>query len=243
MPTGLFVAYPFVSSAGSVTILLGNAHTSAVASGNLVFNIECTAGGNTESASGPVNGSKGSFATVDTVIGPHTTVALAAVTLAGAKVGDLLRVSPRSTLPGSLGLAYARVSAADTVVLALVNPAASGNTSSGALTWDYELLRGATTSDDPEATSGVVQRIKTAWTVTGGPYVTDAQGAANVDVPVTGAAVNDVATVSRRDGSGLGYCEARVVSANLVRVRTLNPTASPVSLVNGTVLDVTVQKS
>lgn len=60
------------------------------------------------------------------------------VTITGAKVGDLIFVNPRS-LDADLFAKGARVSAADTVSVALGNEG-SGATDGGSATWGYLLI-------------------------------------------------------------------------------------------------------
>ena len=66
----------------------------------------------------------------------------ATVAWPGAKVGDLVNASPKSTNIAALGIAYggARVTAADTIGITLVNPTA-GAVNPAEITWVVQLVK------------------------------------------------------------------------------------------------------
>jgi hypothetical protein len=93
-----------------------------------------------KSPSGPVASIKGTIAIAATPVG--TT---AAATATGSftpssgpnvKVGDVLSLSPQANLTASIGVAFARVIAAGTVVIGFTNVGAS--TSQAAVTFDAD---------------------------------------------------------------------------------------------------------
>jgi hypothetical protein len=77
------------------------------------------------SPSGPVTTEKVEATIADTLIATITTAEVS-VTVAGLKTTDVVNVSCTTALPAGLGLAGARVSAANTLTLAFVNPTAGG---------------------------------------------------------------------------------------------------------------------
>ncbi len=70
---------------------------------------------------------------------------LITVTVPGAAVGDVVSVSPQSALLAGLIIAYARVSAADTVIVAVSNHS-GGAVDQAATVFNYGIIRGSTRS-------------------------------------------------------------------------------------------------
>jgi len=68
---------------------------------------------------------------------------LITVSVPGAAVGDVVAVSPRSALLAGLIVAYARVSAADTVIVAISNHSA-GAVAQASTFFDVGVIRGST---------------------------------------------------------------------------------------------------
>jgi hypothetical protein len=68
---------------------------------------------------------------------------LITVTITGLAVGDVICVSPRSALNAGLIVAYARVSAADTAIIAISNHSA-GAIDAASTVFDYGVIRGST---------------------------------------------------------------------------------------------------
>jgi hypothetical protein len=68
---------------------------------------------------------------------------LITVTVPGLAVGDQVNVSPRSALTAGLIIAWARVSAADTLVVAISNHSA-GAVDQASTVFDYSVIRGST---------------------------------------------------------------------------------------------------
>lgn len=85
------------------------------------------------SPSGPVNGLKGTMTLASTAVA-LTAAATQTGTFAGARTGDVVNLSPQANLNASLAISFARVVAADTIVVGFTNVGASTNT--GALTLD-----------------------------------------------------------------------------------------------------------
>ena len=94
------------------------------------------------SPSGPSQGLKGIMAIASTAVAV-TAAATATGTFAGARTGNVVNVSPRTNLNGSLALAWARVVADDTIALSFTNVGASTNT--GAITVDVSVRSGSNT--------------------------------------------------------------------------------------------------
>lgn len=91
-----------------------------------------------KSPSGPSTGRVGTMAVASANVAT-TAAATATGTFAGVKVGDVVNVNPRANLNGSLAIGFARVAAADTIVISFTNVGASTNT--GALTFDVASRR------------------------------------------------------------------------------------------------------
>lgn len=88
---------------------------------------------------GPVTRIKAAMAMASFVIAT-TAGATQTATFAGAKVGDVVDLSPQANLTGSaVAIAFARVVTANTVVVGFTNPGASTN--QAAVTFDVSLSR------------------------------------------------------------------------------------------------------
>lgn len=70
---------------------------------------------------------------------------LITVTVPGAAVGDTVTVSPQSALLAGLIIAYSRVSAANTIIVAISNHSA-GAVDQAATVFNYGIVRGSTQS-------------------------------------------------------------------------------------------------
>lgn len=86
-----------------------------------------------QSPSGQKAGLKGIMAIASTAVAV-TAQATATGTFAGCKTGDVVSITPRANLNGSLSIAWSRVVADDTIAVAFNNIGASTNT--GAITVD-----------------------------------------------------------------------------------------------------------
>jgi len=91
-----------------------------------------------QSPSGQISSIKGILAIATTAVAV-TATATQTGTFAGALVGDVITVSPQANLNGSLSVAFTRVVAADTILVAFSNVGASTNT--GAITLDVAIER------------------------------------------------------------------------------------------------------
>jgi len=91
-----------------------------------------------QSPSGPTSSIKGTLAIASTAVA-LTAAATATGSFSGALVNDVVQVAPQANLNASLALAWARVSAADTIVIGFTNVGASTNT--GAITLDCFVQR------------------------------------------------------------------------------------------------------
>lgn len=236
LPTGLAIAYCRVSAVNTLKIAIQNVHTSDVATGALTFNVESNRLTNTDSPVGAKIGVKGTITIPGVTVTAHST-ATTSVTLAGAKVGDVIRLGT------SQALAWAYVSAANTVTVAFANPQASGSTVIGDLLYSYELIVQGNNTDNLEATSGPETVVKRRVVVADGPYAIGAQSYGTLFLTVPGILANEVVNLSPRNSYQLGFGGARREDTNLVRVQVQNSTGGSISIANGDVFDVTVQKT
>ena len=85
------------------------------------------------SPSGKASSRKGTIVLADTAVAT-TAAATATATFEGARVHDVVTVSPRAALNASLAIASARVVTDDTIVVKFTNVGAS--TGTGAVTFD-----------------------------------------------------------------------------------------------------------
>ena len=84
----------------------------------------------------------GSF-TVDPASVASLGIELITVTIAGLRAGDCVNVVPRTALLTGLVIAWVRVSADNTLIVALVNVTA-GALDQGSTVFDYGVIRGST---------------------------------------------------------------------------------------------------
>lgn len=90
------------------------------------------------SPSGPLASLKGTMAIASTAVA-LTAAATATGTFGGAKVNDVVTLSPQANLNASLAISFARVVTDDTIVIGFTNVGASTNT--GAATFDVNVQR------------------------------------------------------------------------------------------------------
>lgn len=87
------------------------------------------------SPSGPRSSIKGTMVIASTAVA-LTAAATATGTFAGARLNNVVTLSPQANLNGSLAIAFARVVTDDTIVIGFTNVGASTNT--GAATFDVD---------------------------------------------------------------------------------------------------------
>lgn len=90
------------------------------------------------SSSGPATSNKRTLAIAATAIA-LTAAATQTGTFAGARVGDVVSLSPKANLTASVSVAYSRVVADDTIVVGFTNVGAS--TAQAAVTFDANVQR------------------------------------------------------------------------------------------------------
>ena len=95
------------------------------------------------SASGAITAQQREITVDPPSIGAATSVTFT-IAFPGAQVGDIVSIAPRAALNAGLGIAYARVSAADTITCAILN-ATAGAIDPASATWDVRVERVAPT--------------------------------------------------------------------------------------------------